>query len=345
MTDTDLGSGDDWSPADEAAFSAMERGEAPPTGDTPPGPDAALPADAGAAAAAPAGDTPPAAAPAAAPGDVVEPEDEGDPEQNKGKFVRHGAFHSERMKRKGAEQEVTRLRDLLARGDERLRLLSGAMQQGGQPAQQPAAQAPAAPDPNEDIFGYAKHLEQQIAELKQGQQSLTEAQQAEREHSQTVGAYHADIQRFAQAEPAFVDAYQHLIASRAQELAFAGVPQAEINRAIQADELALVRQAIAAGVSPAERVFQLAKVRGFAPKVPEPAAAAATIPAAPAETPEQKAARTAGAANAARSLSTAGGAPAAEMTLEQLASMSEAEFEAYAAKNPKRLAALMGDGA
>jgi hypothetical protein len=36
--------------------------------------------------------------------------------------------------------------------------------------------------------------------------------------------------------------------------------------------------------------------------------------------------------DAARSLSTAGGAPAAEMTLEQLASMSEAEFEAYAAK-------------
>ena len=85
----------------------------------------------------------------------------------------------------------------------------------------------------------------------------------------------------------------------------------------------------------------MAKLRGFSPRAPEPAPTAAATP--PAETPADRAARIqAGQQAAGRSLSGAGGAPAAEMTMETLAAMSESEFEAYAAKNPKRLAALMG---
>lgn len=340
--DTDLSAGDEFTADEAAAFAAMERGEEPSaisTHDAPPASGEGAPQ---APAAAPAGEV--------APDQVVDPEDENadDPEANRGRFVRHGAFHKERARRKELETENTRLRDLHARGDERLRLLTQAMQQGAPQAQQqaagqPQAQAPAAPpNPEEDIFGYVKHLEAQLAEVRGGQQQMTAAQREEREFNTTVTSYQADIARFAQAEPAFVDAYRHLIDSRMQELAFAGVPQHELKKAVEADELALVRAAIASGASPAERVFQMAKLRGFAPKAPEPAQTAAPA-APPAESPADRAARVqAGQQAAGRSLSGAGGAPAAEMTMERLAEMSEAEFEAYANKNPRALAALMG---
>ncbi len=336
--DTDLSTGDAFTPEEAAAFEAMERGETLPAPGTEPPAGEAAPQPA--AAAAQAGEV--------ALDQVVDPEDENadDPEANRGRFVRHGAFHKERARRKELEAEVTRLRDMHTRGDERLRLLTQAMQQGAPQAQQqagqPQAQVEAVPDPEQDIFGYAKHLEAKLARLEQGQQQMTEAQREEREYSATVGTYQADIARFAQAEPAFADAYQHLIRSRAQELEYAGVPQNQISAAIQADELALVRASLAAGVSPAERVYQMAKLRGFTPKVAEPAQSAAPATP-PAESPADRAARIqAGQQAAGRSLSGAGGAPAAEMTVERLAEMSEAEFEAYVAQNPRRAAALMG---
>ena len=337
--DTDLSTGDAFTPEEAAAFEAMERGETLPAPSAEP--PAGEPAPQAPAAAAQAGEV--------APDQVVDPEaeDADDPEANRGRFVRHGAFHKERARRKELEVEVTRLREQYARGDERLRLVTQAMQQGAPQAQQqaagqPQAQAPAVPNPEEDVFGYIAHLKAEIDALRGGQQQMTEAQREEREFNTTVGTYQADIARFAQAEPTFADAYQHLIQSRAQELAFAGVPQNQITKAIQADELALVRASLAAGVSPAERVYQMAKLRGFTPKVAEPAQSAAPATP-PAESPADRAARIqAGQQAAGRSLSGAGGAPAAEMTVERLAEMSEAEFEAYVAQNPRRAAALMG---
>ena len=83
--------------------------------------------------------------------------------------------------------------------------------------------------------------------------------------------------------------------------------------------------------------MQLAKLRGFAPKFAEPA-----TPAAPAETASEKAARIAKGQAASLSLSSAGGAPAGEITLEMLASMSEADFAKMEKANPARVRALMG---
>ena len=63
----------------------------------------------------------------------------------------------------------------------------------------------------------------------------------------------------------------------------------------------------------------------------------------PAETPAQKVERVAaGQAGPGKSLSAAGGAPAGEVTFEMLAAMSEKDFEAFATKNPEKLARLMG---
>ena len=59
-------------------------------------------------------------------------------------------------------------------------------------------------------------------------------------------------------------------------------------------------------------------------------------------TPAERQARLAAGQAASKSLSGAGGGPAGEITLEMLATMSEADFEKFAAKNPGKLEALMG---
>lgn len=339
--------GDAFTAEEQAAFDAYANGaEAPAAPVSSPEPAPAAPGAPEAPAAAPA-----APADAAAPGDVVDPdaEDIDDVEKNKGKFVRHGALHKERMRRKEVERQLAEIQERFTRGDERFRLLTQAMQAAPQaqpPAQPAQPEPPKAPDPNEDIFGYAKHLEAQIAALQSGQQQMTEAQaqraQAERaaqEEHAIVSAFQRDHARLVQADPAYGDAYGYLIQGRVAELKMFGLDDRQAIAQANADELSFVRACFERGVSPAEQAYALAKSRGFAPKAP----AAPAAP--PAETPAERQTRLALGQAASKSLSSAGGAPAGEVTLDMLASMSEPEFEAFAAKNPGKVARLMGEAA
>lgn len=339
MDDNDFASTSDnaegFTPEEQAAFDAYERGEEAPSS------TAAAPAAEGAPA---GGDVAPAAAaPEAAPGEVVDTEtDAGSPDENKGKFVRHGAFHQERERRKAVEKELSDLRERFARGDERLRILSEAMQRPAGAAQ-PAAEPVKVPDPAEDIFGYIEHLKGEIETLRSGQTQLTESQkQAEEirrandERNEVVSFYQQDLRAAFQADATVSDAYQHLFAGRVAELQLVGMSQEEATATVREEEFNLAQTARQRGQSPAALIAALAKTRGFAPK-------AAPAAAAPAETPAQKAERVAaGQAGPGKSLSAAGGAPAGEVTFEMLAAMSERDFEAFATKNPEKLARLMG---
>lgn len=329
-------SGDAFTAEEQAAFDAYASGEPAPEAAGAAEPVAGGDAAADAAAAA----VPPAEA--AAPGDVVDTDaEDGDADQNKGKFVRHGAFHQERERRKAVERERDEARIQYARMEERLKVLT----EGAKPAAAAAQAAPepeTPPDPNEDIFGYAKYLEKQIQDIRTGQTQMTEAQKAEREaqaqeaqRGEVINFYRSDIQRVMAAQPELEQAYEHLFQGRIAELKVYGMSEADAVKAVRDDEFGLVQAAIAAGQSPAERILQLAKVRGFAPKPAEAAAA-------PAESPAEKAARISRGQAASKSLSAAGGAPAGELTLEMLAGMSEADFDKVSAQNPARVRALMG---
>ncbi len=161
MNDHDVSSGEDAFTAEEqAAFDAYASGSEPAVPES--AAAQAAPVDAAAAAAAP-GEP-------AAPGEVVDPEaEEGSVDENKGKFVRHGAFHQERERRKAVEKELAEFRERYARGDERLRLLTEAMQRPATPATPP--EPPKKIDPAEDIFGAYAQLQQELAEIRSGQTS------------------------------------------------------------------------------------------------------------------------------------------------------------------------------
>lgn len=196
---------------------------------------------------------------------------------------------------------------MLARLDERVRIINealtqtppaGEQQPGAQPGGQKAAPLPKAeddPEPNvqDDLFGWLawKHRDdlrfrQSVGEERQQRQAQ---QQTVQETNKIHDAYIMDANAFAGQEPQFVPAYQYLVANRTLELAeyYFGkdltaegaslTPQEaqQIAATVAEEERGLVRAAIKEGKRPAERIFRLAKARGFRPTAPAAGAAAA----------------------------------------------------------------------
>lgn len=245
-----------------------------------------------------------------------------------------------------AEGETVKERELRTRIDERLKLFNEviAPQADAQP------QKPVRPNPEEDIFGYVKWLEDthasELAELKGqiGQTSQTIHDTTEETNLRTN--YQADAQRFARDAPDFVEAYNHVNRVRDAMLESIGYADPNQRAAIRMnEEKELVATALKAGKSPAATIYGVAKSLGYVKAAPVvPAAPAAPAAAAPAAGPSvtEEIDRIAKAQAASKSLSSGGGASVGPMTVEQLANMSDGDFEAYARKNPNVVKELMG---
>jgi DNA repair exonuclease SbcCD ATPase subunit len=258
---------------------------------------------------------------------------------DKGRFVPHQALHAEREEHKKTKAELEEIRKRQAVLDDRWNTILKLQEQ---PKQEPTAP----PDPNEDIFAFSKWQADRLKELeekvtsrdKQEEQARTLAQeeQAVWNHwSESAKAYEA-------TQTDFGDAVKHLSDMRMKQLA--GLAAIEPTFAteqgrlgqINAELKQIVIGAKQAGQNPAQVVYELAKVYGFAPP-------AATDPA-KVELPEKLAAIDAAQA-ASRTLATPGGRSASEpMTAETIANMSTSEFEAWmkAPENQKLFNKLMG---
>jgi hypothetical protein len=241
--------------------------------------------------------------------------------------------------RKVAERERDDMRQSQARLDERLRILNEALTPV--PAATAEAEEDAEPDADQDIFAWVNWKKRDDARFR--------AEIAERQTSQQTRMEEQDLST----------AYQVLMANRTFELAqyFFQKDLTENGVALTDDEVGKIRQTIAgeerelvSGAiknkrSPAKAVLALAKARGFRPTAAAPApkpngvaapatgavAAPAAVPGAlntPVAAPrvEDEIARIREGSEAARSLSTGGGAPPNPLTPEKLANMSDDEF-------------------
>jgi len=270
--------------------------------------------------------------------DGLEPDDIHE-DVNKGRFIRHGAFHRERKMRQEIEKqlqneraELTRQREERARIDERLQLI---MQMNRpQPEQQDGQ--PQVPNMEEDPFGYMRYLEHQIAALSQQTQGVDQRFQQQDEYATVKSAFQADANAFTQRQPDFIDAYRHLMSARDRELTRLGRTNArERANIIAQEELMIVNECLRNGKSAAELVYELAKDRGYSrPQPQQQPTQNGLAPTQNGQRPSavaQVAAIQKGAA-AAKSLGSAAGGSNQPLTAELLASMSEAEFEAVYSK-------------
>lgn len=259
------------------------------------------------------------------------------------------ALHEERNRRKALGTEVETLRTQLAEQSGKLSILLKL--KGGDA---PADQTPTIPTAEEDIFGKVKHTDETVAQIQKRLDDAEAAKKANDENAAQAKAYRDDCDAFA-AKPEtadFRDAYNYLLASRLGDLIALGydnplelrkngadaetVQAAEklLGDAIAADEYAIAERARTSKKSPASILYSLAKQRGYVKKAadgkpaPKPA--------------DDQLDRIERGQQSNKSLSDAGGGGPDEMSAERLSSMSLAEFEAYSAKHPARVRALMG---
>ncbi len=252
-----------------------------------------------------------------------------------GKFVPHAALHKERERRKSTEQELNTYRERMARAEERLAVLNEVLTQPTAPQTQTGPAQEEVPDPEKDIFAYVKHLEKKLSGLEQTTQKTVEERQREQSLNQLQSAYAADAQRFMTEKPDFKDAYGYIANSRARELAALGYSQDQIRQQLTYEETNIVAQAFQQKRSPSAVLYEQAIARGYTPK--QAAAAAQSI------NPAQRLDNVARGQATQKSLSGTGGSAGEGLTIEALASMSDEEFAATAAKIGKsKLKAIMG---
>lgn len=161
-------------------------------------------------------------------------------------------------------------------------------------------------------------LQKDIQGIKQSQEEINR-QAAERERAAAEAAaleraVAVRVQEFSKAQPDYQDALQFVLETRAKELQMFGVPQEEVDNQIAMESLQLARSALASGTNPAEVVYNLAKIRGYALKTAPKADKVVTLQ------QGQK---------ASQSLSTARGASEETSLLGKIEEMSDDEFDKF----------------
>lgn len=259
----------------------------------------------------------------------------------KGKFVPHGALHAEREERKKLQTHLEELRTKHAVLEDRWNTILKVNQT------QEQVQANTPPNPEEDIFAYAKWQGEQMKAL---QEKVDSRDVAERQHQQIAeqdreiwSHWSQSAQSFAAEKQDFGDAVKFLSDARSNQLkAMAAVDENFGNEAgvlnqINAELKSIVAAARAKGQNPASVVYDLAKAYGFTAPKPavDPAANGLT----------EKLAQLDAAQNASRTLAASPGGNAGDpLSPEAIASMSNAEFEAWmkSPENARRLEKMMG---
>ncbi|EJF92651.1 hypothetical protein [Bartonella tamiae] len=260
-----------------------------------------------------------------------EPEKPNDKGEDKQKFVPLGALHEEREERKKAQREAAEQREVIARMKERFK----AILQTDNPQQE---QAPQTPDPETDFVGYIKWLGQAV-EQQQAQQRQQAEQQAaveyETQRQQLLhNAWMEGVNEASKDAPDVNDAADFIYSLRERQLIEAATLYPEMNNPAarqqqMRNELSeLIDRAIRTGQNPAVVLYNLAKSNGYQEKTQEPNDAFDKINEA------QNRSKTL-AASSGQSL-------AGEMTLEKLASLTDAEFSAWKKENPRKFERIMG---
>lgn len=175
-------------------------------------------------------------------------------------FVPHGAFHAEREERKKLEGRLETERQRIARMEERFNQIV-------------EASKPKAPAVDQDPVGYFQHeLGQVKPKLEQfekyTQEQAHRARQAD-DHQRFMNAYSGAAQQYEQVQTDFPQAYQFLAQGRISELMEVGYDFTQAQQLAIEDEMRIVAKSFQDGVNPAERMYALAKKRGYAVKPPE----------------------------------------------------------------------------
>ena len=171
-----------------------------------------------------------------------------------------------------------------ARIEERLAIINEALQtpQNQRGQQEEQQDEDPMPDPEVDIFAFAKWGQRQMARMQEEITTLRDGNRQQQETQELQTNYRDLSREFASQEPAFVGAYRHLMGQRQAELLvphqrYGGADgrtplpidpkiRQQVQQKIAREEMGLVKKALEEGVNPAQRLFAMARARGFDPQ-------------------------------------------------------------------------------
>lgn len=212
-------------------------------------------------------------------------------EEPKEKFVPHQALHEERERRKELQQKVQSM-------ESRFQQLIESVT--------PVKNIPTLDeDPVQNFDARVREIEQTVTRQK-------EHQQQQEQEAAVVNAYRQAAESFSKETPDFPDAYKHYISGRTSELQAMGLNVQTAMQQVKQEEFWVALRCLQAGDNPAEKLYEAAKVRGYAKNVAEKETAEKKL-----ETISkgQQAAKLSGASSA-----------SGKLTLEALAEMDEEDF-------------------
>lgn len=194
------------------------------------------------------------------------------------------ALKAERGKRKEAERVAREKEIEFAKASERLALIQQAwedQQRQAQAVQQPQQVQPQAPDRDADPLGYLEHQLAQEREararLEQTFQQQTTGMAQQQQVAMLANTYKAAADQFKAQTPDFIEAYNDLYTKLDRELEMQGLADANARRNhLMNTELQFVATQLRMGKNPAQAVYEMARLRGYAPKAAQAANPAAS---------------------------------------------------------------------
>jgi hypothetical protein len=213
-----------------------------------------------------------------------------------------------------------------ARLAERLDIMARAINRDQQPTQP-------APSFDDDPIAATVHGFQQTGETVKALQAkldqIEKGQQADHLERQMTSAAVAAEQQFKTSAPDYDSAIEHLVNARGRELAALGYQGQQILEIMHGERKQVLQQSLQSGRNPAQVLYELAKVRGYAPKAAAP-------------TGEQKLDTLAAGNKAASGIDNVAGRQTKSISLQSLIEMDDDEFYKLSS-SPKAFRRLFGE--
>lgn len=242
----------------------------------------------------------------------------GDESPSKGQRDYEKAFKSELAKRKELKEALDATN---RKAQEMEQIVSQLKESMTRPAPAPEPKE-VVPDADEDPLAYQQYkinkLERSLEEHNAYLRQQHDMQQRNSQQQAFMNTYRASAQEFAAKTPEFSEAYKFLLGARMAEHKAAGYSDQEAQSLLVEEEMSIVAKAYADKVNPAERIYNVAKNRGYS---------AANSKAAPAKKSLSDIKR--GMANS-KSLKSGGGElPGSAPGLDEIDGMDFAQFDEF----------------
>lgn len=222
--------------------------------------------------------------------------------------------HEEREKRKEIARHVQQMKE----ENEQLKntfqkILAKAQEQ--QELEQQAKQPSFEDDPLAALKFENDKIKNNLADIQKFNDAQAQNNEMHSKQTQFMNAYRQKVTEFSNTTPDFKDAYNHLLQSRLAEHEAAGFSKEQAAQMLHEDEAAIVATALSQNVNPGERIYNLAKLRGYQGKAADQS-----------NNNQQKMDALEKGLRASKSIGSVGSSSDERMSLEDIANMNDSDF-------------------